>query len=237
MTTLHLILRFAHIAMGTLALLSGTAALAFGKGSLVHRRAGTVFFVSMLLLACTGGVMAIFTKPNMGNLMGAMMAFYLVATGWGTVVRAPGHTGRLEIAGALLGLAIAMIGITFGGLAASSPTGRFHAYGPPLYLIFASIALLGTVLDIRMIARGGLVGAARTARHLWRMCLGMFMATGSFFFGQPKFVPDVLRELRLVPVLALLPLVFLIYWMIRVRVWPLMRKGRGLRVAGQFPGA
>jgi hypothetical protein len=107
----------------------------------------------------------------------------------------------------------------------NSPDGRFALFPAAMYFIFAGFAALGTTLDVRMIARGGLIGAARTTRHLWRMCMAFFMATGSFFFGQPKFVPTIFRQLGLVPVLGLLPLALLIYWLMRVRVWPLIRKG------------
>lgn len=225
-TTTHLILRYAHVSMGTLGLLSGAAAMTFRKGSRVHRLAGNVFFVSILLLGGTGAFMALFIKPNMGNFMGGVMAIYLVATAWATVIRKPGNTGRFEIAAALWGFGIVAIAVTFGVLAATSVTGRFASYPPTMYFIFAGIALLGTALDARMIARGGLVGTARLTRHLWRMCMAFFMATGSFFFGQPKFVPTILREMGLVPILGLLPIGLLVYWLIRVRVWPLMRKGR-----------
>jgi hypothetical protein len=227
MTATHLVLRIAHISMGTLGLLSGAAAMTFGKGSRLHRAAGDVFFVSILLLGGTGAYMALFIKPNMGNFMGGTMAIYLVSTAWATVIRKPGQTGRFELVAALGGFGIAAMATTFGLMAANSPDGRFAAFPSVMYFIFASVAVLGTSLDARMIARGGLAGAARTTRHLWRMSLAFFMATGSFFFGQPRFVPTILRELGLVPILGLLPLGLLIYWLIRVRVWPLIRKGRG----------
>jgi uncharacterized membrane protein len=222
-TVTHLVFRYAHISMGTMGLVSGAASMAFRKGSRLHRAAGNVFFVSMLILGGSGAFMAIVFTPNMGNVMGGTMACYLVATAWATVIRKPGQTGRFEIAAALAALGIGVTAITFAFLAATSPNGLFASYPPVVYSVFASIALLATVLDARMIARGGLVGAARTTRHLWRMCLTFFIATGSFFFGQPKFVPPFLRELGLVPILGLLPLVLLLYWLIRIRVWPLVR--------------
>ena len=85
--------------------------------------------------------------------------------------------------------------------------------------------------DARMIARGGLTGTARTTRHLWRMSLSFFMATASFFFGQPRFVPIALRETALYIVAGLLPLGLMLFWLIRVRIWPSLRKRLSLRVA------
>ena len=228
MTTGHLILRYAHIIAGMLTLVSGAAAMSLRKGSPLHRKAGNVFFVCMLILSSAGVILSVIKTPNMGNIMGGTMAFYLVATAWATVIRKPGVIGRFEIAAALGGLTIAIGATTFGVLAENNPKGRFYGYPSLMYFIFASVALLATVLDVRMIVRGGLIGVARTTRHLWRMSLSFFMATGSFFFGQPKFVPAILRESGLYIVAGLLPLGLLVYWLVRVRVWPWMRKSRAL---------
>jgi len=235
MTIGHLILRYAHITAGVLTLLSGAAAMTFRKGSPLHRKAGNVFFVSMLVLSSAGVVLSLIKTPNMGNIMGGTTAFYMVATAWATVIRKPGEIGRFEIVAALMGLTIAAGATTFGVLAENSPKGRFYGYPSLMYFIFASVALLATALDVRMIVRGGLTDVSRTTRHLWRMSLAFFMATGSFFFGQPKFVPEVLRETGLYIVAGLLPLGLLFYWLIRVRVWPLIKRAPARRVAQAFP--
>src|SRR5688572_14274691 len=46
-------------------------------------------------------------------------------------------------------------------------------------------------------------GSRRVARHLWRMCFALFVATGSFFLGQMKFIPEPVRIVPLLLVLAL----------------------------------
>jgi hypothetical protein len=43
-----------------------------------------------------------------------------------------------------------------------------------------SVMLLAAVGDVRMLVGGGVVGAKRIGRHLWRMCFGLFIAAGSF---------------------------------------------------------
>jgi hypothetical protein len=50
------------------------------------------------------------------------------------------------------------------------------------------------------------------------MCFGLFIATGSFFLGQMKFIPEPVRIVPLLLVLAFAPILFLVYWMWRVRV-------------------
>jgi hypothetical protein len=54
-------------------------------------------------------------------------------------------------------------------------------------------------------------------RHLWRMCFGFFIATGSFFLGQQQVFPAWLRGSIVLFIPALLPLVLLIFWLFRVR--------------------
>ena len=87
---------------------------------------------------------------------------------------------------------------------------------PPL--VIGTVILLAAIGDLRAIRAGGLRGSRRLARHLWRMCFGLFIATGSFFLGQMKFIPEPVRIVPLLLVLGFAPIVFLFYWMWRVRV-------------------
>ena len=50
------------------------------------------------------------------------------------------------------------------------------------------------------------------------MCFGLFIASGSFFLGQMKVIPEPIRIVPVLFVLALSPLVVLLYWMWRVRL-------------------
>ena len=59
-------LTVAHVAFGTIALLSGAAALSLRKGSRLHGRAGTWFFAAMLAMTATGSTMAAL-KPERGT--------------------------------------------------------------------------------------------------------------------------------------------------------------------------
>jgi len=231
MTLMHMVLRWAHISMGLVAILSGAAALVFRKGSRPHDMVGHVFFVSMLIMASMGATLAMTYSPNRGNVMGGGLTFYLVATAWATVRRKPGETGRLEIALALLGAAVATAGYTFGTMAAISPTNTLDKYHPSLFFIFGSVAALLVAFDVRMIVRGGVTGAPRLTRHLLRMCLAMFMATSSLFLGQQQVFPMAVRHSGLLPVPVVLVVLALLYSLIRVRVWPWARRVRAARRA------
>ncbi len=61
------------------------------------------------------------------------------------------------------------------------------------YYVFCALALFFAALDFKVILQGGISGAARIARHLWRMCFALFFAAGSFFLGQQKVMPVWMR--------------------------------------------
>jgi hypothetical protein len=100
-----------------------------------------------------------------------------------------------------------------------------------------SVMLLAAAGDARMLVRGGVLGAKRIARHLWRMCFGLFIAAGSFFLGPSnrplrllssvgigQHLPPALFSTVLYLVLTILPLVILFFWLVRVRLSSVYRR-------------
>ena len=61
------------------------------------------------------------------------------------------------------------------------------------------------------------------------MCYGLFIATGSFFLGQPQVFPEPLRNGPVLITLALAPLLVLLYWLWRVRIRRTFRGIVGVR--------
>ena len=147
-----------HICAAIIGLLSGSAALIFRKGLRMHRTAGNVFFISMMGMSGSGAYMAAFITPNMGNVMGGFLTFYLVATGWLTVIRKEGETGILEYGLLLLALAQGTVGLLYGWGAAHSVTGLKEGYPAAPYLVFGTAGLLCATFDIRMLVRRGVFG-------------------------------------------------------------------------------
>jgi hypothetical protein len=49
------------------------------------------------------------------------------------------------------------------------------------------------------------------------MGYAMFTVTGSFFLGQPRFIPELLSAWPVRIILSVLPLVVMFYWLWRVR--------------------
>ncbi len=202
-----------HIFGGAVGLLSGTVAMAVRKGSPLHRSFGNVFTIAMLTLASSGLYLAIL-KSQRGNIIGSIITFYLITTAW-LAGRRRG-IGLLEWAALLVGLSGAAAAITLGVQTLHNPTADKSAPAG-MSFFFGLVLLLAAAGDIRMLVRGGISGRQRTIRHLWRMCFGLFIATGSFFLGQQQVFPAFLRGSLFLTVLALLPFPLLIYWFFRVR--------------------
>jgi uncharacterized membrane protein len=210
----------AHIAGGMIAVLAGSMALVVRKGGRVHRRSGDVFVISMLIMAAGGAYIA-FTKSQNFNVFAGTLTFYLVSTATLTVMRKPNKAGRAELVFLLIALAAGITSLTFAVRAQS----RGHAIG---YTIFALIALLSSAGDIRMLLRGGLDGAQRLVRHIWRMCFALFVAAGSFFLGTAGdpvmrrsglratlFTPAI-RKTHLPQVPVIIIVVISLFWLFRV---------------------
>jgi hypothetical protein len=204
-----------HISGGVLAMFAGTAAMFFRKGSRWHGKAGDVFVVCMLTMATAASILA-YKKHQTSNIFGGLLTFYMVTTAWATARRRNGETGILDWAGFLFALPIALLSGFQGVLAA---TGRVALQaGVPVFMPFfmGTVMLLAAGGDLRMLLRG-ISGKQRIARHLWRMCFGWFIATGSFFMGQQQVFPESWRGSPLFLIPAVLPLLLLIFWLIRVR--------------------
>ena len=200
-----------HIAAGLMAIAAGTIAVVARKGGPLHARAGTWFFGSMLVLGITASMLEPFRTPP-GSPVGGIVVCYFVVTSWVAARRRDGTTGKFEIAACALALAAgaAMIWAALTG-DATTPAGR-----GPLF-IFAGVCLLAGLLDLNAILRSPLSGKQRIARHLWRMCVGFFIATGSFFLGQQDALPEMVRGSPLLFVPAFAPVAVMLFWLVRLR--------------------
>jgi hypothetical protein len=206
---------FFHICAGILALLSGTAAMSFRKGSNQHRLTGKVFVISMLSLSASGAYLG-FMKHQMLNGLQGVLTFYLVATAWWTARRRDAETGTFDWGALTVPLAVGAGLVLYGFQAANSQTGSKDGDPATAYFIFGSVALLFAAGDVRMLVRGGVSGTQRIARHLLRMCYALFTASASFFLGRQIF-PAFLRKTGVLFLLSFLPLILMIFWLFRVR--------------------
>jgi len=186
----------------------------YRKGSRRHRWSGDVFVVSMLLMGACGAVLAIM-KHQMGNVAGGLLTVYMISTAWLSGRRRDG-VGILDWGALVMALAIGGSMFTLGIRVINGQDAQQPGTPLAMYFFAGSMPLLAAVGDLRMLVRGGIEGTQRVARHLWRMCFGWFIATGSFFLGKQEFFPESWRGSPLFLITAFLPLVLLIFWLCRV---------------------
>jgi hypothetical protein len=220
------LLYLVHIAAGTVGLIAGYGAIASAKGAALHRKTGMVFVYAMLTMATLGSVIA--ATRNVApalNIPAALVTAYLVITSLATVRPVAG--ARLTVGAMLVALVVGLATMTFGFQAVAAGGMRNGMPAFPFFM-FGVVSLLGVAGDIRVIRSGPLKGAMRLARHLWRMCFALFIASLSFFIGQAKVFPEPIRIMPLLAMPVLLVLVTMFYWLWRVRI---RQSLRGLSLA------
>jgi hypothetical protein len=165
-----------------------------------------------------------------GVLGGGLFTFYLILTAWLTARRKDGETSKFDWIATLIPLSLGILTWISGVIELRSPEPPKDGDSPAITLLVGSVMLMAVAGDVRMLVCGGVSGRRRIARHLWRMCFGLFIATGSFFLGganrplrllhaiglRQKPFEVVLRQETLL-FFAVLPLPLLIFWMIRIR--------------------
>lgn len=82
-----------------------------------------------------------------------------------------------EFLALLVAIALLLIEIGLGFKALASPGGTIN--GVPSFRLFflATVTALAGGGDVRLMRSAALSAAARLARHLWRMCFALFIAT------------------------------------------------------------
>jgi len=182
----------------------------------------------MLTMAVAAVYLAI-TKHQPNNIGGGILTFYLIGTAWLTARRRDGETSRFDWVALLIPLTIGILGWMNGLDALRTPEGSKYGVPAGMHLFMGSVCLLAAAGDVRMLVSGGVLGTKRIARHLWRMCFGLFIAAGSFFLGPSNRPLRLLSAVGLGPrlpqavfstglylVLTILPLLLLIFWLVRV---------------------
>lgn len=201
-----------HIIAGLVAIFAGAMAMIAAKGSPVHRKAGTLFAISMFIMTGSAAIVSFFLRTDHVTGVVALVTAYLVGTSWLAVKRKVEDSYRL-LAG--LALAAAIVGVYSLSLwfnFLEDPNTLITRNNPPQTLIFFGVvSLLCAALDVRLLRAGQIADAQRLVRHLWRMCFAMLIATGSFFTGQMQVFPAFVRKSTLFGVPILLIPVLLVF--------------------------
>ena len=211
-----------HVLAGALGLVSGAVALYAAKGGTLHRKSGTVFVYTMVGMAMTGAVIAALTGVEASVVAGLLTA-YLVVTALMAVRPLTAVARKVEVGAMVVGLAVGLASLTMGVEALSRGVFVQDTIPTPIFVVFGTISLLSGLGDARMIRAGGLRGTRRIARHLWRMCFALWIATASFFLGQADKFPKALQHPAVTLPPVVIVLVVMAYWLWRVRIRPRFR--------------
>jgi len=216
---------YLHIGAGTVSLLAGAAAFGFRKGSRLHRLAGNVFVIAMLIMSAIGAAVAPFLPtPERASVIAGVLTFYLVLSSWAVVKRKPGRIGAFDYGLLLTSLTVVGVSAYFMSLAAESPNGKLDGQPAAAFVLFLLIGSLAAVGDLRLILKRGVTGAMRLARHLWRMTAAYFIAANALFLGQPQVFPKAVQGWLFLPALLILGLLF--YWLGHVGYGAYRRRAR-----------
>jgi uncharacterized membrane protein len=211
-----------HILAGSVGILSGFVAIFALKGAATHRKSGMIFLYAMLAMSMLGAFLAAARNAApVSNIPVALLTAYLVITAFTTVRPAMPASRPIDLGLMTVALGVGVFLAGFGINSLVNPGAKKLGGFVVPFFVFAAIALLAAVGDMRLIRRGGVStvrGSARIGRHLWRMSFALLIATFSFFLGQAKVIPKPYRIFPLLVIPPLVVLVTMIYWMWRIGV-------------------
>lgn len=204
-----------HIITATIGLLAGAIALFSKKGTTLHKTSGRLFTAGMIMIGTAGSTLAYMVNRPETLVIGIIM-IYLVGSATAVIKRKENETGLFEIATLTLAVSTAIVAGYLGYAASNGEiqlTGRTPA---GFYYFQAGLLAFFSALDIRVIIRGGVSGAQRISRHVWRMCLALLIAVTSIFLGNTHIFSDVVRSTNILFAPSIIVIALMIYWMLRV---------------------
>ncbi len=207
---------FLHVLAGAIGLLSGAVALFTRKGEGPHRFAGNIYFISMIAMAVSGFYLAALV-PVYVTMLAASLTMYLVVTSWLTVRPNQKSLSLLNGAASLFGAAVLIFGLFLSWRASNGIQDSLGTFTvpAPVYYTFSFIVMIAVAGDLKAIIWGKFIGKFRIMRHLWRMCIPLYIAASSFFVGQEQVFPEPLQGSFYLTVPQYVVIVLMLFWLVR----------------------
>ncbi|WP_370979502.1 hypothetical protein [Agaribacterium sp. ZY112] len=223
------ILLVVHVLTGGISIFAGFSALIANKGAFIHRYAGRVFNISILITGVSIIALGVNGK-DLGDMLGGLSLIYFTATAYRAIQLQTRSLGAIDFV-----LFLCVLWVCLANVYLSFHVHEWSLEYPALqYIVVAFIHLIAAVGDAFLLLKQRVSRQQRLLRHSWRMCLVLFMASGSFFLGQMKLFPQQLTEqgfwFFFIP--PLLTLVYMGYWLVRLSL-ALIRKEPEKRQRGQ----
>jgi hypothetical protein len=203
-----------HTPAGTIVLVTAVLAMFAKKGSALHRKAGSCFTVSMMVMLVSG-IAAAYLKNSIGDMMLGAIVMYTVFTAWLTVHHKKNETGLLEVTALIwvVGFAITAFAISMGWREEEAPFA---------YLIWGGLAILFALGDIRNLYHLGLSGTQRIIRHVSRIGFSLVWATLAFTDKIVKMMGANVKSMQgeqlllIVGIPTMLILITILYWITKI---------------------
>ncbi|GGD03900.1 hypothetical protein [Aquisalinus flavus] len=206
-----------HVGLGTLAVAAGAIALAVRKGAPIHIGAGRAFAVTMGLASLLGAILGLANPTEYYITFHAgILGTTLIASSWLSARLRAARPGWATLAVAAANLANFAGLVIAGVIALGQPEAMLFGFAATDYFFLSAMAGLAVIGDASLVFRGVLGDRHRIARHLWRMCLGFFIAAGSAFTGPgASAFPEAVRRSGVLAMPELLILLALLFWLVR----------------------
>ena len=209
---------FAHIASGTIAVVVGAVALFVRKGAATHVNSGRTFTIAMGLSSLLGAVLGLIKFETFYITFHAgVLGVTLVLSGW---LLAKVRTGQRTKSFVVVSFANFL---NTGGLVAAGfcaltlPDQTLREFAAADYFFLGGIAGVALINDLNVLLRKNLSHKHRIAQHLWRMCIGFFIAAGSAFTGPGAGVfPEVVRNSGILSLPELTIILLMLFWLLKI---------------------
>lgn len=218
---LHLgaaIILIVHIAGGAIGILTGWVASTAAKGKQLHRLSGRTFVVAMF----ASYLVAMFVAPFLDhgarpNTVAAVLALYLLVSGVYAARQGEFAATWREKLGLAIAAMITGAGIWFAIIGFHHESGTVDGSPPQAFALFIVTGIAALIDEIRVLVKGTLTRMEMVRRHLWRMSASFFIASASFFVGQPQVFPDWFNATPLPFLLSFSPLILMAWFLFRYR--------------------
>lgn len=208
----------AHVTSGGIAVVMGAITLAVRKGARTHINMGRVFTLCMGLSSFLGAILGLIKFETFFITFHAgVLGVTLVLSGWLLARGRSGHRNRLFVAVGCVNFLNTAGLVAAGFCALTLPDHTLRGFAAADYFFLAGMAAIALVNDLVTLLRKTFSDRHRIAQHLWRMCLGFFIAAGSAFTGPGASIyPEAVRNSGILSLPELIIILLMLFWLFRI---------------------